>query len=145
MGFYEIFIIAFSLAMDAFAVSLSAGTTGFINGPRPVFRVAFHFGLFQFLMPILGWYFGYQISDQIASIDHWIAFGLLTFVGIRMIRAGIHPNSETDLKDPSKGKTLIMLSIATSIDAFAIGFSLAMLKVLIWYPSVLIGIVTDFL
>ena len=88
MSFYEIILIAISLAMDAFAVSLSVGTTGFINSPRPVFRIAFHFGFFQFLMPVLGWFIGYQIANQIAIIDHWIAFGLLSFVGFRMIRAG---------------------------------------------------------
>ena len=88
MSFYEIILIAIGLAMDAFAVSLSVGTTGFINSPRPVFRIAFHFGFFQFLMPVLGWFIGYQIANQIAIVDHWIAFGLLSFVGFRMIRSG---------------------------------------------------------
>jgi putative Mn2+ efflux pump MntP len=142
MNFLEIFIIAVGLAMDAFAVSLSAGATGYLNGPRPIFRISFHFGFFQFLMPIIGWYLGFQIANQIAIVDHWIAFGLLSFVGFRMIRDGIQPNSKSILKDPSRGKILIMLSIATSIDAFAIGFSLAILNVQIWYPSFIIGIIT---
>ncbi len=141
MAFPEVFLIALGLAMDAFAVCLGAGTTRFVDGPRPAFRLAFHFGLFQALMPVLGWLAGTTIVSLIASVDHWVAFGLLAFVGVRMIRSGLDHAGETHPTDPSRGATLIMLSIATSIDAFAIGLSLAMLRVQILYPAVVIGLV----
>lgn len=128
--------------MDAFAVSLGIGTTRRASLPRPIFRLSFHFGLFQFFMPILGWSAGSTIAPLISWFDHWIAMGLLTFVGVRMIRSGLDPENETYLHDPSRGGTLVMLSVATSIDAFAIGLSLAMLRVDIFLPSVVIGLVT---
>ena len=142
MGFLEIFLIALSMAMDAFAVCLSAGTQEQTSGTHPAFRLAFHFGLFQFLMPILGWFAGATIVRYISAFDHWIAFGLLAFVGIRMIRSGFDSNGEEQKKDPSRGWTLVLLSIAVSIDALAIGFSLALVGVTIWYPAVVIGLVT---
>ena len=141
MGFIEILLIALGLAMDAFAVCLGAGTTGFINGPRPVFRLAFHFGLFQALMPVLGWLAGTRVERFIAGFDHWVAFGLLAFVGVRMVRSGLDLHSESHSTDPSRGSTLIMLSVATSIDAFAIGLSLAVLRVDVFFPALVIGVV----
>jgi putative Mn2+ efflux pump MntP len=143
MSLLEIIIIAIGLAMDAFAVSLAAGATGYASGPRAVFRLSFHFGLFQFLMPVIGWTLGMTVSLYISAFDHWIAFGLLVFVGIRMIRSGLNPDADHLKRDPSRGLTLIMLSIATSIDALAVGLSLAVLKVSIWYPCVIIGVVTS--
>jgi manganese efflux pump family protein len=141
MNLAEILLIAFGLAMDAFAVCLGAGTTQHIKGPRPVFRLAFHFGLFQALMPILGWLVGSTINQWIAPVDHWIAFALLAFVGVRMIRSGLDTEGESHATDPSRGATLIMLSVATSIDAFAVGLSLAVLGVDIILPSIIIGLV----
>lgn len=141
MSFIEVFLIALGLAMDAFAVSLGAGTTRFVSGPRPVFRLSFHFGLFQALMPVLGWLAGTSVASYIAGFDHWIAFALLAFVGFRLVRSGLDRNSECHETDPSRGATLIMLAVATSIDAFAIGLSLAMLRVSILYPAVVIGLV----
>lgn len=143
MGFAEILFIAVGLAMDAFAVSLGIGTTGQANGPRPVFRLSFHFGLFQCLMPILGWLAGSSVAGVIGGIDHWIALGLLSFVGGRLIRSGLDSEGVIHSNDPSRGATLIMLCIATSIDAFAIGLSLGMLKTGIVYPSIMIGVVTS--
>lgn len=130
------------MAMDAFAVSLGIGTTRQASLPRPIFRLSFHFGLFQFLMPILGWLAGSTIASLIARFDHWIALGLLAFVGGRMIRSGLDPEAEAYPSDPSRGGTLILLSVATSIDALAIGLSLAILQVRILYPSIVIGAVT---
>jgi putative Mn2+ efflux pump MntP len=141
MSFLEVLLIALGLAMDAFAVCLGAGTTQHINGPRPVFRLSFHFGLFQALMPMLGWIVGSTVEKWIAPVDHWIAFALLAFVGVRMIRSGLKSEDEEDMVDPSRGATLIMLSVATSIDAFAVGLSLAVLGVGIVYPAVVIGVV----
>lgn len=86
---------------------------------------------------------GITVIDYISGFSSWIAFGLLAYVGIRMIRSGISPEDENLRKDPSKGMTMVMLSLATSIDAMAVGLSMAMLKVNIWYPCVIIGVVTS--
>ncbi len=142
MGLPEIILIALGLAMDAFAVSLGAGATRYVNGPRPVFRLSFHFGLFQALMPVLGWLAGLSVAQLIAQVDHWIAFALLAFVGARMIRSGLDADREMHTSDPSRGGTLVMLAVATSIDAFAVGLSLAMLRVNILYPALVIGVIT---
>jgi putative Mn2+ efflux pump MntP len=142
MDFFEIFLIALSMAMDAFAVCLGAGTQERISGPRPTFRLAFHFGLFQFLMPVLGWFAGATIVHYIAAYDHWVAFGLLAFVGGRMVWSGFHPEEEKIKNDPSRGWTLVLLSIAVSIDALAVGLSLGIIGVTIWVPSVVIGVIT---
>lgn len=141
MSFIEILLIALGLAMDAFAVCVGAGTTRFIDGPRPIFRLTFHFGLFQAVMPVLGWLAGSYVEHFIAAFDHWIAFGLLAFVGARMIRSGLDPDGETVAADPSRGGTLVMLSVATSIDAFAIGLLLAVLQVNALFPALVIGVV----
>lgn len=142
MNLIEIIIIAVGLAMDASAVSLVAASSGYAEDSRSTFRLAFHFGLFQFFMPIIGWALGISFVSYFSHIDHWIAFALLAFVGGRMIISGMNTSEESYYKDPSRGFTLIILSIATSIDALAIGLSLAMLEVNIWYPSVIIGIIT---
>ena len=142
MSFPEILLIAVGLAMDAFAVSLGVGATRFADSARPRFRLAWHFGLFQALMPALGWLAGSAVTRFIAPFDHWIALGLLTFVGVRMIRSGLSADQDSHPTDPSRGGTLVMLSVATSIDAFAVGLSLAIVHVPIIYPAVVIGVVT---
>jgi putative Mn2+ efflux pump MntP len=138
----DIVFIALGLAMDAFAVSIGAGSSNPIMGKRGAFRISFHFGLFQFLMPIIGWFLGMAIEEIISPIDHWIAFFLLSFVGGRMIKSGLYHGSGSFPSDPSRGLILVALSLATSIDALAVGVSFAMLRVKIWYPSILIGIIT---
>ena len=142
MNFIELLLISLSMAMDAFAVCLGAGAHEQISGPRPTFRLAFHFGFFQFLMPVLGWFAGATIERYISAYDHWIAFGLLAFVGGRMVWSGFHPEEDSQKSDPSRGWTLVLLSIAVSIDALAIGLSLGVIGVTIWTPAVVIGIVT---
>jgi putative Mn2+ efflux pump MntP len=142
MSFPEILLIAVGLAMDAFAVSLGVGATRFVDSARPRFRLAWHFGLFQALMPALGWLVGSAVDQWIAPVDHWIAFGLLSFVGVRMIRSGLAADGESYLSDPSRGASLVLLSLATSIDAFAVGLSLAVLGVPIVLPAAVIGVVT---
>jgi putative Mn2+ efflux pump MntP len=105
--------------------------------------MAWHFGLFQLLMTVAGWYLGTGISRYISHCDHWVAFGLLAYVGIRMIRDSISNNpGPMAVKDPTRGWTLIILSIATSIDAFAVGLSMAFLGIRIWMPCAIIGLVT---
>jgi manganese efflux pump family protein len=145
MSFLELVVIACGLAMDAAAVSLAAAAAGFVQDFRAASRLAFHFGLFQFLMPVIGWAAGVKFAASFAAVDHWIAFALLAFVGGRMLKEGFDPDQEKIADDPSRGLTLLLLSIATSIDALAVGLSLSMLEVSIWYPSVMIGIVTALL
>ncbi|MCK9425123.1 MAG: manganese efflux pump MntP family protein [Ignavibacteriaceae bacterium] len=145
MGFIETLLLSLGLALDAFAVSLSVGTSIKTRTWRDLFRLPFHFGLFQFLMPVIGWYLGSTVEPFIAEIDHWIALILLVAIGTRMIKSSFLEREETQKSDPSRGMALIMLSFATSIDALAVGFSLALLGYNIWYPSILIGIITAIL
>ena len=146
MSFLEIVIIACGLAMDAAAVSLAAAAAGFVQDTRSSCRLAFHFGLFQALMPVLGWLAGVRFAASFAAFDHWIAFVLLAFVGGKMLYNGLSTGHEESLaSDPTRGLTLVLLSLATSIDALAIGLSLSMLEVTIWYPAAMIGIITALL
>ncbi len=129
--------------MDAFAVAIATGSRLERLTFRPTFRLSFHFGLFQFLMPIIGWYGGTRIEHLIKDYDHWIAFGLLLFIGINMIRESLSKDDGAPVKDPTRKWTLILLSIATSIDALAIGLSMALLDVDILWASVIIGVVAS--
>lgn len=142
MDFITIILIAVGLAMDAFAVSIGIGTTRVATSPRSVFRISFHMGFFQGFMTFLGWLAGSTIASFIASIDHWVALVLLGFVGIGMIRSGLNPNVESHKKDPSHGGTLLMVCVATSIDAMAVGLSMAMIEMNILSASLVIGIIT---
>ncbi len=140
-----IIVIAVGLAMDATAVSLSAGATGRSPGRRAAFRLSFHFGLFQGVMPLLGWLAGSTVSGVLQAVDHWVAFGLLAIVGGRMLWSGLGPGGDDGpgkRGDPSRGWSLVALSIATSIDAFAVGLGLAMLDVSIWVPVLMIVVIT---
>jgi manganese efflux pump family protein len=128
--------------MDASAVSLGVGTGGHAHSARPIFRIAFHFGLFQALMTLAGWAAGSGLASMIASVDHWVAVVLLAFVALRMIASGLDPRADTRTVDPTRGLTLIMLSIATSIDAAAAGLSLAVLGCPVAFPVLAIGLVT---
>lgn len=111
---------------------------------RQMLRTSFSFGFFQFLMPVLGWGAGRTFVDKISAYDHWIAFALLSFVGGKALIESLRKSKTADnvADDISKGKTLIALSLATSIDALAVGVSLAALKVNIMSTSFVIGIVT---
>ena len=140
--FISISAIAVALAMDAFAVAIVTGLSLKDVSLRQTFRLSWHFGLFQALMPIIGWSAGISIRIYIEKYDHWIAFGLLAFVGINMIREAFrHDDDEEQKKDPTKGMMLVMLSVATSIDALAVGLSLSMINISIWTPALIIGIV----
>jgi putative Mn2+ efflux pump MntP len=107
-----------------------------------VFRVAFHFGLFQFMMPIIGWLAGVQLAHRAGGLDHWLAFALLAGVGGKMLWEARYGKKGEKGRDPTRGLTLVTLSVATSLDALAVGLSMAFLGVSVWLPSVLIGIIT---
>lgn len=141
MDYISIFAIAVSLAMDAFSVSIVCGLIIDSPGLRHYFRLSFHFGLFQFFMPILGFLIGRKIENIIKDYDHWIAFILLLFIGLKMINDSRSKDESNECSDPSKGFSLVYLSLATSIDAFAVGLSLGLLGNPILLPSVIIGIV----
>jgi manganese efflux pump family protein len=142
MDWASLLALACALAMDALAVAIVTGLTLHQLTKRHVFRLAFHFGLFQALMPIIGWTVGNAVHRYISEFDHWIAFGLLAFVGGRMLWGAVRKDEETEpAGDPTSGWALILLSVATSIDALAVGLSLAMVGSPIIVPSVVIGVV----
>ena len=142
MTIFNISAIAVALAMDAFAVAIAAGITLKQISFRQNFRLAWHFGLFQAMMPVLGWSAGLSFRDLIVRVDHWVAFGLLLFVAQGMLRQAFSNDAEAKRpKDPTKGLTMVMLSVATSLDALAVGLSLSLINVSIWMPAVIIGIV----
>jgi len=145
MDWLTIFGLAVALAMDAFAVALGVGINLSPLTGRHLFRLGFHFGLFQALMPILGWLAGMTIQRWIQAYDHWIAFALLSFVGGKMLYDAFQDEGTKGGKDPTRGITLIILSVATSIDALAVGLSLGMLNISIWTPALIIGLVAGIL
>ena len=141
MNWLNLLGISVGLAMDALAVSIVAGMTLASVTPRHTFRLAFHFGLFQFMMPVIGWLAGREMAGSIAAYDHWLAFGLLSFVGGKML-FDAYGEPEIDAKsDPTRGLMLVTLSVATSIDALAVGLSMGLIQVSVWVPSVVIGLV----
>jgi len=142
MHSYTIFFIAVGLAMDAFAVSISSGITIKQLKLRHALKIAAFFGAFQALMPLLGWMSGRGIRGFIAGIDHWVAFGLLAAIGCKMIYESFRIGSIETRTDPLNLRVLLVLSVATSIDAFAVGMSLLLLNVPIIVPAAVIGTVT---
>jgi putative Mn2+ efflux pump MntP len=146
MNDLELIGIAFGLGMDACAVAAATGVSLRKVTGHHVFRLAWHFGLFQFLMPILGWLAGRSAAAFVQTWDHWIAFGLLLLIGGKMLyEAGFRGEEELFHKDPTRGWSLVGLSVATSIDALAVGASLAFLNVTIWIPAIIIGLVAGLL
>lgn len=133
-------MIAVGLGMDALSVAIVVGAraAGRLSCGQ-LFRLPFHFGLFQMLMPLAGWLGGRTMTRLIGGYDHWIAFALLACVGINMIREAYRTGEETPRGDPTRGFYLVMLSVATSIDALAVGFSFALLNVNIWQAALVIG------
>ncbi len=136
--------IAVGLAMDACAVAIATSVMLREVSPRQVFRFGWHFGLFQAMMPVLGWFAGKTVASHIAQWDHWVAFLLLSGIGIKAIVEALRGDDDAnnERSDPTKGMKMVALSIATSIDACAVGLSFAMLHVSIWYPAAVIGVVT---
>lgn len=142
MDFITVLFIAFGLSMDAVAVAISLGLSVDSLKIRHGLLIGFFFGLFQAIMPIVGWMAGRSLHELIIGVDHWIAFGLLIIIGVRMIYESLKTKSvENEVKSLTL-YLLLMLSIATSIDALAIGISFALLQVEIITPILIIGGVT---
>ena len=135
----SVLMVAFGLAMDAVAVCIVAATAGFVVDRRAMFRLAFHFGLFQTLMAIIGWVCGTFVEHQLPIANEWIASVLLAGVGVHMLWTAWRGESHQQRRDPTRGWTLIILATATSLDALCVGLSFALACVSIWLPSVLIG------
>ena len=143
MGIVELLLIAVGLAMDAFAVSICKGLAMRRVHYGHAFVIALAFGLFQALMPLLGWLLGSSFQAFIEPFDHWIAFGLLAAIGVKMIWDAFHeePNACPE-EEQLDYRELFVLAIATSIDALAVGVSFALLSVNIWVAITVIGVVT---
>lgn len=140
MDLITLLLIAVALALDCFAVALTAGIRGG-QRIRSATRIALAFGAFQAGMPVLGWLAGRAVVDSISGLDSWVAFALLAIVGLRMIRGGVIPaphRSTISLDTPS----LLILAVATSIDALAVGVSFALLDTGIIVPCLIIGLST---
>ena len=136
--FYEIIIISIGLGFDAFSVALASGAHGFT--PRRAFRLSWHFGLFQFMMPVIGWALGEIIFRYIGCFGNWVILILLIGIGGKMISDGIK-DIPKEIPDLSKGWNLVVLSVATSLDALGIGFGFGLLDYDILKPAIIIGIV----
>ena len=145
MHIIMIILIALGLAMDAFAVSISSGITIKRSRFKNALKIALFFGMFQAVMPVFGWLIGYNFIEFISEIDHWLVFGLLSLIGCKMIyestRRGSDKKSSTKTTDMNI-YVLLILSIATSIDAFAVGVSFAFLEIVIVIPVIIIGLIT---
>jgi putative Mn2+ efflux pump MntP len=120
----ELFLIALALAMDCFAVSVASGVIVRKKETGLFLRLGFFFGLFQALMPLIGWALTVHFSDWLEAVDHWIAFAMLAFIGGRMIWESFHEEEDKHL-NPKQLKTQLLLAVATSIDALAVGISFA--------------------
>ena len=133
--------MAVSLGIDTFTVALGAGAFPTDNERRRTFRLVFHFGLFQAGNTLIGWLGGRTIEPLVADYDHWIAFGLLAYVGGRMLLSAWRGEPQDQQQDPSRGVMLVVMSVGTSIDALAVGLSLAFTGRDILWPSLVIGLV----
>lgn len=140
MGIIELFFLAIALSMDAFAVSICKGLSMKQMKWSNAVKAGLYFGIFQAVMPLIGYFFGFHFQSFITNIDHWIAFVLLTVIGINMIRESFQKAEELD--DSFSFRSMIILSVATSIDALAVGVTFAFLNTAIIPAVSFIGIVT---
>jgi putative Mn2+ efflux pump MntP len=144
MNIFEIFLIAIGLSFDTFAVSVSSGLTISKIKFWQAFKIAVTLAFFQTLMPLIGWITGSQIENLIQNYDHWIAFGLLSLLGCKMVIEGLKNNHEEEKLNPLKTTVLIGMAIATSIDALVIGVSFAFIEINIYVSLLIIGVITFF-
>lgn len=147
MGIGELFLLAVGLSMDAFAVSICKGLAMKKATLKAEATCGLWFGGFQMLMPIIGFFLGSLFAEAIEAFDHWVAFGLLVIIGINMLKEALEKEDESD-DNPEKDadlsvRTMFLMAVATSIDALAVGISLAMVgSVNIWLAAAFIGICT---
>ncbi len=139
MGWVSLLSLSVALAMDAFAVAVVTAFALDKITPRHLFRLSFHVGLFQALMLLAGWLLGSAAYTLLSSVDHWVAFGLLTIVGSRMIWEAWQGEPQAIAPDRTRGWDRVLLSVATSIDALAVGLSLALIHVSIVVPALAVG------
>jgi len=146
MDLLSVILIALALAADAFVVALATGVCLPRVGCRRTFRLTWHFGLFQAGMNLVGWGGGLTFRSLIESFAHWLAFLLLLLVGGHMIYEALSRREEKCVTtDPTRGWSLVLLSVATSIDSLAVGLSFAVLKIEVWLPALIIGLVAALL
>ena len=143
MGFIELFLTGVGLSMDAFAVAICKGLGMRKIRWRDALVIALFFGGFQALMPLIGWAAGSLFASTITAVDHWIAFGLLAFIGGKMVWEAVHPEEDEDACDTSLSFAAILTqAVATSIDALAVGVSFAVLQVEIFSSCTVIAVTT---
>ena len=144
MSFVEIVLIGIGLSMDAFSVSICKGLTTKRFSWKMALTCGLWFGFFQALMPLIGYFLGAQFEQYITAVDHWIAFGLLFLIGTNMIREALWGKTENGERKTENGErsNMLVLAIATSIDALAVGISFACIQVKIWSSVLIIGITT---
>jgi manganese efflux pump family protein len=136
---FEVIVLAIALSMDAFAVSIGLGSKGNIRGLG--LKAGLFFGSFQALMPFIGYLAGEGVLGWVEAYSHWIAFGLLALIGAKMIYEGLHEGIEENIETITN-KMMLLLSIATSIDAMAAGFSLILLDINPYLACLIIGVTT---
>ena len=141
MGNFEIFLIGIGLAMDAFAVAICKGLSIKKLNWNQGITVGIYFGVFQAGMPVIGYFLGLSFENVVTQIDHWIAFILLTTIGINMIKQ-IFSKEQENHNDKTNLKTMIILALATSIDALAVGITFAFFDINIWHAVFIIGTIT---
>lgn len=141
MSLFGIIVLSIGLGMDAFAVSVCKGVSFKKGNLKKSIIVASYMGIFQALMPVIGYFLGISFADKITSIDHWLAFGLLFIIGVKMVKEALSKDVEV-VNDNVDFKEMIILAIATSIDALAVGITFAFLNVNLWFSITLIGSIT---
>lgn len=142
MDLISIMAIALGLSFDSFAVSLSCGVIESKIRFRNALRIASVFALFQGGLTVLGFFLGYSVTAYIERIDHWVAFALLSLLGVRMIMGGIQDSGKRKPVNLGSWQVLLTMAVGTSIDAFAVGISFAFLNVKIWLAGLMIALVT---
>jgi putative Mn2+ efflux pump MntP len=142
MSFVEILLIGIGLSMDAFSVSICKGLTTKQFSWKMALTCGLWFGFFQALMPLIGYFLGEQFEEYITAVDHWIAFGLLFLIGANMIREAVWGKDDQQNNSAMDFKTMLLLAVATSIDALAVGISFACIQVKIWSSILIIGLTT---
>ena len=144
MGLLELLAIAVGLSMDAFTVAICKGLGMSRMNVRQALVIAFAFGGFQALMPLIGWFVGAQFAQSVAAVDHWIAFVLLAFIGGKMLWDAFHDSDDDEaaVDAPLDLRELLMMAVATSIDALAVGVTLAFLQVDVVFSALFIGVTT---